>query len=86
MNLLMNPRVKQLIKDINSNYVRADIANRTKNHNIEAKYLLFAMGDCNEIITLFFSDIDVDRKLAITYAYSATTTAKRIEEIIKGKK
>ena len=78
----MYPRVKLLIKSISSNYVRADIANQTKNHNIEAKYLMFAIKDCNEIITLFFSG-DVDRELAATYAHSATNSAKRIEEIMK---
>jgi len=81
----MDPRIKQLIKSINSNYVRADIANRTKNQNIEAKYLLLTMKDCNDIITLFLSG-DADKEFAVTYAHSAMMSAKRIEKIVKGKK
>ena len=81
----MYPRVKLLIKSISSNYVRADLANREKDYYAEAKHLLFAMSGCNDIITLFFSG-DVEKELAVRYAYSATSSAKRIEAIIKGKK
>ena len=85
MSLLTNPRIKQLIKDINSNYVRADLANREFDYATEAKHLWHALHDCNVLIGDFFLGY-VDKELAITYAHSVTHSAKRIEEIVKKKK
>ena len=80
----MSPTVKQIIKDISSNYVEADMAGRRGDHDTELKHLFFAIHDCYVLLTLFHSDgWAIDKELALSYANSGVNTAKRIEELVK---
>lgn len=83
----MTPTVKLLIRGVNSNYVKADIANRIKDYGEELIHLLSASHDCCLVIGLYHSGgYGIDKKFALSYAKSGINTARRIEELVKGVK
>ena len=83
----MGPTVKHLIKGISSNYMRADVANRTKDYDAELTHLLPALHDCCVLIMAFHAGVSgIDKGLALSYAKSGASTAKRIEELVKENK
>ena len=80
----IDPTVKDIIKEISSMYVRADMAGRRGNHDAELEYLLHALRSCYVLIGLHHSGVcEIENELVLSYAKSGLNTAKRIVEIVR---
>lgn len=83
----MHPDVKRVIRGISSAYVRADMAERAKEHDAELKHPLHAMRGCCELLIHYQSGwFGVEKELALSYGKSGASTAKWIEELVKENK
>ena len=60
---------------------------RTKDQDTELTHLLSAIHNSYVLIGLYNSGgWQIEKELALSYAKSGVNTAKRIEELVKGKK
>lgn len=73
---------QSMIKDISSNFVRADVATRCCDKPDELKHLLFATHDISILLLNCLNDV-IDESTAKEYAKSLENTATRIKELIE---
>lgn len=70
------------IKNISSNYIRAQRAESEGNDRDELRHLLFAAQDIAELLEAWVSD-RMDVSMATSYAESLCHSAARIKELIE---
>lgn len=74
-----------LIKDISSNYIRAQHAADEKNNREELMHLLFAAKGISDLLIMWYDykeDCIIDNTYAASYSESLQHTTKRISELI----
>lgn len=79
--------ITTLIKNISSNYIRAQQAELDGNDKVELKYLLFAVQDIIQLLKqwnydLAMCDTEIDNTTARKYAESLHHSAERIRELV----